>query len=212
MDTKKHSVAEISRRVGYVFQNPDHQIFSSSVKDEILFGLNLRDFSDSEKQERMHEALVTVDLWDQRDLDPLSLGKGGRQKLALASVLAIKPEILIIDEPTTGMDYSGCINIMELINQLHNSGMTIIVITHDMWVVTNYSKRVIVMGDGGILIDDKPEIVFSETDLLTKAFIKPPSITQLGFKLRSKRTVLCEEDLASSISLIQKVNDGHSTI
>jgi energy-coupling factor transport system ATP-binding protein len=195
-DTNKTTIAELSKKVGYVFQNPDHQIFSTTVKEEVLYGLNIRGFSEDEKEKRMFEALKTVDLWDQKEEDPLSLGKGARQKLALASVIAIQPEILIIDEPTTGMDYNGCVNIMELINKLHDYGMTIIMITHDMWVVSNYSKRVIVMGCGGrILLDDIPEIVFQNMEILNQVFVKPPSLTEVGIELGFDRTVLKEEDL-----------------
>ena len=137
-----------------------------------------------EVKKRALEALKTVGLEGYENEDPFSLGKGERQKIAVASVLAMKPDVLIVDEPTTGMDRKASIGMMELIKSLNDAGKTIIIITHDMDIVAQYARRVIVLHQGEILIDGPTNRVFSQPEVLEKTNIKPPQITRLAYKLK----------------------------
>jgi len=184
MDTREVSTAELAKRVGYCFQNPDHQIFSKTVWEEVTFGPKNLGLPEEEVKKRALEALKTVGLEGYEDEDPFSLGKGERQKIAVASVLAMKPDVLIVDEPTTGMDRKASIGMMELIKSLNDAGKTIIIITHDMDIVAQYARRVIVLHQGEILIDGPTNRVFSQPKVLEKTNIKPPQITRLAYKLK----------------------------
>ena len=179
-DTSDMNVSELGKIVGYVFQNPDHQIFASSVKDEVTFGPRNYDLSEEEISTNVDEALEAVYLRGYEDNDPFSLTKGERQRVAVASVLACKPKVLILDEPTTGLDYSQQISMMELLKSLNAAGHTIIIITHSMWVVAEYAHRAIVMHDGAVVMDGKVREVFSQQDELESVGMKLPEIVKLG--------------------------------
>ncbi|MCA1915843.1 ABC transporter ATP-binding protein [Methanospirillum hungatei] len=183
LNTRSHSIHELSRHIGYVFQNPDHQIFSETVFDEVAYGVRLHGFSSSEVTLRVSEALAAVGLSGHESADPFSLPKGDRQRVAVASVLALRPDIIVMDEPTTGLDYRDQVRMMELIRELNQKGHTIIIITHAMWVVARYVHRVIVLKDGQILADDNPRSIFSNEEILAKAAIKPPQITAFSSRL-----------------------------
>jgi len=134
--------------VGYVFQNPDHQLFCRKVSDEVAYGLINLGVSPQQRQIEVTRALETVGLTQYADKDPLFLGKGQRQRLAVASVLAMGPEILIVDEPTTGQDYRMVASIMALLRDLQQQGKTILVITHDMTLVAEHCQRVVTFRAG----------------------------------------------------------------
>lgn len=182
-DTRTQSVAQLAQKVGYVFQNPDHQIFLNTVEKEIEFGPGNLNLTPEEVKHRTETAMEKVGIKHLRDESPLSLSKGQRQRVALASVLAMEPEILILDEPTTGQDYHEAIQIMDLVAALNHRGHTIIFITHDMQLVALYAKRVILMGKGEILTDGTPHEVLSQDALLASTYLKPPQITLLAKSL-----------------------------
>jgi len=185
-DTRKHSIGELSRSVGYVFQNPDHQIFCPSVREEVAFGLRtIGGLSETEIESRTIDALRTVGLEKVADRHPFTLGKGERQKLAVASVLARAPEVLVIDEPTTGLDREGGQIMMEVIRKLHADGHTIIVITHDMQLAADYAERVIVMTEGRVMADGSPEEIFLQPELLRRAALTMPPVAELSLALRA---------------------------
>lgn len=177
MDTRQHSVHDLSRAIGYVFQNPDHQIFCDTVFEEVAFGLRLRGLPFESIVARVNEALAAVGLSGRKDQDPFSLPRGDRQRVAVASVLAGQPAIIILDEPTTGLDYRDQVRMMELVRELNRQGHTILMITHAMWVVAEYAHRVIVLKDGGIRADGTPRMIFADTGLMAETAIKPPQIT-----------------------------------
>jgi energy-coupling factor transport system ATP-binding protein len=179
-DISKDPIAILAQKVGYVFQNPDHQIFMDRVSKEIAFGLKNLALSDTEIEIRTEKALKEVGMLHLKDETPMSLSKGHRQRLALASVLAMEPEILILDEPTTGQDYRESNQIMELVADLNKKGHTIIFITHDMQLVADYAKRVILMGKGEIMFDGPPKEVLYQTELLAKTNLKPQQITEFS--------------------------------
>lgn len=183
-DTKQFSTSLLAREIGYVFQNPDHQLFSSTVEQELAYGLKNMDIEPREIQERINQVLKFTGLEPLRNEHPLSLGKGERQLVAVASVLVLQPKILVIDEPTTGLDWRGIQSLLTLIKNLHDNGTTIVMISHDMEIVAKYAQRVILMANGGILLDGDIKEVFRNTSLLEKAGIVPPQCVRLSLSLK----------------------------
>jgi energy-coupling factor transport system ATP-binding protein len=179
-ETTEQGLRRLGRSVGYVFQNPDHQIFSDTVSDEVAFGPKIRGMEESEIKERVEEALAAVGLEGRGDEDPFGLTKGERQRVAVASVLAVRPEVLILDEPTTGLDYAEQRSMMDLIKSLNKAGSTIIVVTHTMWVVAEYAHRAVVVRDRKIFLQGTVREVFAEEDELHDAALRPPHIVSLG--------------------------------
>ncbi len=196
--TEKQGVFKIGQTVGYVFQNPDHQIFSETVFDEVSFSLRIRKMPEKEIKERVEEALVAVGLEGMEDADPFSMTKSGRQRVAVASVLAARPEVLILDEPTTGLDYSEQRGLMDMVRKLNEEGSTIIFVTHHMWVVAEYARRVYVIKDGRIFLQGTTREVFSHEDALKEAFLRPPHFVQ--FSNRLGKTLLTPEEMLSCMA------------
>src|SRR5215203_1237857 len=179
-ETTEHGLRHLGQSVGYVFQNPDHQIFSDTVFDEVAFGPKIRDMEEAEIEERVREALAAVGMERRGDEDPFGLTKGERQRVAVASVLAVHPEVLILDEPTTGLDYAEQRGMMDLVNNLNEAGSTIIVVTHTMWVVAEYAHRAAVIREGKIALQDTVRNVFAEEDELRDQALRPPHIVSFG--------------------------------
>jgi energy-coupling factor transport system ATP-binding protein len=179
-DTAEMSVAEMGRIVGYVFQNPDHQIFANTVRDELNFGPKNYGLPEHEIAVNVNQALEAVQLRGYEDRDPFSLTKGERQRVAVASVLSCKPKVLILDEPTTGLDYSQQRSMMELFRSLNSAGHTIIIITHALWVVAEYAHRAIVMHKGNAIMDGLVRKIFSRQDDLERVGLRVPEIIKLS--------------------------------
>jgi energy-coupling factor transport system ATP-binding protein len=192
-ETAKQGIQVLGQRVGYVFQNPDHQIFSDTVFDEVSFGPKVRVLREDEVRERVEEALAAVGLGGRGDEDPFGLTKGERQRVAVASVLAVRPEVLILDEPTTGLDYAEQRSMMDLVRRLNEAGSTIIAVTHTMWVVAEYAHRAAVMKDGRMALSGTVREVFVRDEELRDAYLRPPHIVSLGNSLG--HTVLSVEEL-----------------
>jgi energy-coupling factor transporter ATP-binding protein EcfA2 len=178
--TAEYSHRELSRWVGYVFQNPDHQIFARTVAEEVGFGLKMQGEILKTIEKRMAEVLEVVGLQGYEQKVPFALTKGERQRVAVASVLAAQPQVIILDEPTTGLDYRHQRNMMEMLKRLNRYGHTIIIITHSMWVAAEYANRTIVMKDGFILSDGPTRTVFADEARLTEASLCPPSLVRLS--------------------------------
>lgn len=191
--TRQQGVFELGRKVGYVFQNPDHQIFSDTVFDEVAFTLRLRKVDEQKIKEAVAEALEAVGLTGFETEDPFSLTKSGRQRVAVASVLAAKPEVLILDEPTTGLDYAEQCSMMNLVCRLNEHGSTIIFVTHHMWVVAEYAQRVYVVKDGQIFLHGTTREVFSHDQELRAAFLRPPF--HVSFANQLGKTLLTVDEL-----------------
>ena len=185
-DVNRTPSEELIKSIGYVFQDPDHQLFNNSVYDEIAYApRNLR-LPREEVDARVREAakIAGVDeaLFGE---NPFFQVSGIRQRIAIASILSLKPKVIIVDEPTTGQDYRQSIEVMEFLKMLNEKqGHTIIIITHEMEIVAEYAHKVFVMNDGQILLEGTPEEVYSQPEKLERASIKPPQITRLGQKLR----------------------------
>jgi energy-coupling factor transporter ATP-binding protein EcfA2 len=185
-DNKDMSVAEISHEIGFVLQNPDNQLFESTVKDEILYALKNAKIPSDEADERVNKAAEAVGVSDKFEEYPPALSKGDRAKVVIASVLAMNPPILILDEPTSGQDYRGCYQIMDIARRLHEEGRTIIYVTHQMPLVAEYADRTIVLSEAELMLDMATEEVFVKEEELAKTNILPPQITQLANRLRAK--------------------------
>lgn len=182
LNTKKTSISQMVRRVGYVFQNPDHQLFNNNCWDEIAYGPRNIQLPEEEVRQRVSDAARVVGLPEMYFQEhPFFLPKGLRQRVAIASILALQPRVMIVDEPTTGQDTKQSLEIMNFLRMLNEElGHTIIIITHDMPIVASYARRVIAMGQGTVIADGPTELVFSQPDVLAETFIEPPQITQLA--------------------------------
>lgn len=182
LNSKTTSIVQMVKRVGYVFQNPDHQLFNSNCWDEIAYGPRNIQLPEDEVKARVEEAAGVVGLGKQYFTEhPFFLSKGLRQRVAIASILALRPKVIIVDEPTTGQDARQSIEIMDFLRDLNQKlGHTIIIITHDMPIVAAYVQRVVAMGSGQILLDGPTRVVFSQPEVLAKTFLEPPQITQLA--------------------------------
>jgi len=179
-DVRTLPLNRLASDVGYVFQNPDHQIFAATVYDEVAFGPRNFGLSAEETAGRVGAALDAVGLADCGDEDPFLLSKGHRQRLAVASLLALRPRLLILDEPTTGLDYREQRRMMDLIARLWSGGMAILMITHSPWVVAEYAQRGVLMREGRVLFDGPLRALFAEQALLQSAHFRAPEVTRLG--------------------------------
>jgi energy-coupling factor transporter ATP-binding protein EcfA2 len=167
-------------RVGYVFQNPDYQLFAAQVWEEVAFGVRLLGLSSPEVERRVETALTRVHLLDRAQDDPFSLTKGQRQRLAVAGVLALAPRVIILDEPTTGLDHREQRDLLGLVRELHDQGHTVIMVTHSMWAAATYARRLVVLLDGRVLMDGPTRQVLAESELLAQARLVPPAVVQLS--------------------------------
>jgi energy-coupling factor transport system ATP-binding protein len=182
-ETREQGLRQLGQSVGYVFQNPDHQIFADTVADEVAFGPKIRGMEEGDIKERVEEALAAVGLEGRGEEDPFGLTKGERQRVAVASVLSVRPEVLILDEPTTGLDYAEQRSMMDLVKGLNEAGSTIIVVTHTMWVVAEYAHRAAVVREGKVSLQGTVREVFAEEVELHDAALRPPHIVSLGNEL-----------------------------
>src|SRR5208337_1530714 len=172
--------AETARAVAYVFQNPDHQIFAATVEDEVAFGPRNFGLPDDEIRRRCDEALEAVGLQNERQSDPFMLSKGERQRLAVASVLVLRPRMLILDEPTTGLDHREQLRMMALVRDLNRAGIAIVIITHTPWLVAEYARRVVLMRKGAKIFDGGVREFFMQDELLRSSSFRAPEITELS--------------------------------
>ncbi len=180
LDTRKSSVAELSRHVGIVFQNADHQLFSETVQDEIVFGLRNLGFDNEVVKKRLEWALTFFELEKYRNVAPLLLSGGEKKRLCIACVLAWDPEAIILDEPTVGQDYTQKEKLQQMIRMLLTRGRTVIVVSHDIEFVWSLQPRVLVMAGGRILGDGPADTIFSNSDLLEKANVRRPHLVELS--------------------------------
>jgi energy-coupling factor transport system ATP-binding protein len=167
-------------RVGYVFQNPDYQLFAEEVWEEVAFGVRLLGLPPPEVERRVTTALTRVHLLDRARDDPFSLTKGQRQRLAVAGVLALAPRVIILDEPTTGLDHREQRDLLGLARELHTQGHTVIMVTHSMWAAATYARRLVVLLEGRVLLDGPTRQVLAEAECLAQAHLVPPAVVQLS--------------------------------
>ena len=186
-DTRKTDVAALAKNIGYAFQNPDHQLFNSTVGEEVGFSLKVKGISPSEADRIVSETLEIVGLGEYRDRHPFSLSRGQRQKLAVATALVHQPRIMLLDEPTTGQDRRSLEGLLDMMVRLNRQGNTTVMVTHDMDIVAGYATRVIVMANGKIVLDGRPDEVYYDhyTDL-GKLNLRPPTIIDFCRRLQAQ--------------------------
>jgi len=183
VSTRDVSVAKLARNVGFVFQNPDHQLFSETVEDEIAFALKNFGFEEAVIEKQVDWALNLLDITKYRKTSPFMLSGGERKRLALASILAWDPQVIILDEPTIGQDYQQKEKLQQFILQLNAQKKTVIVVTHDVEFVAECNPRVILMSQGKILAEGIAEEILTNQKLVAQASIVPPQITQIFLEL-----------------------------
>ena len=184
-DISQDSIAERSERIGFVLQNPNQMISQTMIFDEVALGLRLRGIEEAEVEECVHEVLKTCGLYSFRNWPISALSFGQKKRVTIASILVLKPEIIILDEPTAGQDYKTYTDIMTFLDSLQKQGHTIVMITHDMQLMLEYSDRCLVVVEGEIIADDKPVTILNQKDLLESANLKQTSLYTLGQKLSS---------------------------
>jgi energy-coupling factor transport system ATP-binding protein len=182
-DTRQFSVAKLARRVGYVFQNPDEQLFTKTVADEIGFGPRNLGYPNERIQTLVEDALQLTQLQGMRSMNPYDLSPTLRKMVAVASILAMDTPILVFDEPTTGQDAASVERLATIIAEMKRRGKTVLTITHDIDFCAENFQRVIVMGGGKVLLDGSAREVFGQEEVLAQTYVDPPQITRLGLRL-----------------------------
>ncbi|MCP3032591.1 ATP-binding cassette domain-containing protein [Halobacillus sp. A1] len=183
MPTNKKTVAQLSRNVGYVFQNPNHQIFEDSVEKEIMFGPKNLGWTEEQIEQKTQFALNLCGLEKVKDQHPTMLNRAQKQLLIIASVIAMDVDVLIVDEPTTGLDFSNSQLVGQVLTNIQKQGKTVVLITHDMNFMAKYAERTIVVNNGKVEVDDMTRKVFTNIERLEKAHLYPPQVTQVAAQL-----------------------------
>jgi len=186
-DTAKNSVQQMSSTVGYVFQNPNHQLFAPSVTAELAFGPTNLKLPPQEITERIAHALEFFDIKQYAEMHPYRLSFPLRKLVGIASVFTMGPKVFVLDEPTTGQDHQTTKVINQLIHRLQDRGSTVICVSHDMPLLADVSKRMIVMWNAKIIADGSAREVFGNTEVMERTHIAPPQITQISLRLKSRK-------------------------
>ena len=181
VDTRDVPVSEIARHVATLFQNPDHQLCKNTVRDEVAFGLELQGVPRAEAVARAERVIERFGL--PADEAPFSLSRGQRQMVALASVVVTEPAVIVLDEPTSGLDYRECMTVMETVREMAEQGSAVIMVCHDMEVVSDFAERLVVMADGCILARGATADVFADAALMARARVTPPQVVELSARL-----------------------------
>ncbi|MFO8068516.1 MAG: ABC transporter ATP-binding protein [Alkalibacterium sp.] len=194
------TAAQLAKRVGLVFQNPNDQIFKTNVLEEVMFGpLNIG-FSSTEAEKAAREALQKVDLESKVKDNPYDLSLSERKLIALASILAMDTEMLIFDEPTMGQDFAGKEKIKAIIEELHKEGKLVLCILHDMDFAAEVFDRTVVLNQGEIILDGRTRAVFSEKNILEKAYLEQPYVTQIAQALGYDDSFIHESELVGFLN------------
>jgi energy-coupling factor transport system ATP-binding protein len=197
------TVAELSRAVGYVFQNPDHQLFCGTVREEVAFGPSNLGIEPGEVQRRADHAMDVMGLSHVRERPPLSLSLGLRRRVSIASTMAMSPQVLVLDEPTTGLDARESGDLLSIVRVLNEEGTTVVLITHEMKIVAEHANRVVVMAGGRVVLDSDARGAFSDLALLRSSKLLPPPVTLLAHRLAPmgvSKEVLTPEEIAFELT------------
>ncbi|GAB4456893.1 MAG: ABC transporter ATP-binding protein [Anaerolineales bacterium] len=198
-DTRHYSVAKLASRVGYVFQNPDEQLFSRDVQTEVAFGPKNLGYPEEQVETLVNEALKMTELSAKRETNPYDLSPTWRKMVAIASVIAMDTPIVIFDEPTTGQDAASVTRIANVIRVLRERGKTVVTITHDIDFCAENFERVIAMAQGRILLDGKANDVLGQEEILAATYVDPPQLTRLGRRLGFEETVRNEAEFLAAL-------------
>ena len=185
IDTKKAKNSMLAKTTGFLFQNPDRQLCTYTVRDEITFGQKALKTGTEEEISKRTEKIIERFGFNP-DEAPFSLSRGQRQRLALASIIAVEPKVMILDEPTTGLDYKECMEIMSAVKELNKNGTTVIMVCHDMELVLDFARRMIVLADGKIEADGKTLEIMRRKEILQKTCLLSPQIIQIALELEEK--------------------------
>ena len=209
--TTDSSVAFLAGMVGYVFQNPDHQLFCTTVDEEVRFGPTNMGHVEDEVVRRADRAMSLMGIGHLRDETPLSLSLGDRRKVTIASVVATRPRVLLLDEPTTGLDSAEVAQLMTLLRRLNDEGMSIVLISHEMRLVAEHVDRIVVLSRGRKVLDSVAHDAFGDLDLLRESKLLPPSVTVLAHRLQDlgvSRRVFTPEQMADELRRLGGTADG----
>lgn len=199
MNTREHAVSEIARKVGMVLQNPEAQLFCMSVESEVAFGPENLGFSKEEVRHLVEWALKVTRLNGLEKRPPASLSLGQKQQLAIASALAMRPEVLVLDEATSNLDPLGAIEVFSTVQNLNKRyNMTIVMVEHRSELIAEYANKVVVMNCARIVFEGSPTEVFRNKDLLKKAGIRPPQVSEVSHILRENGILIDETPVTMS--------------
>ncbi|MDR1418796.1 MAG: energy-coupling factor ABC transporter ATP-binding protein [Treponema sp.] len=197
-DTRTAKASLLARNTGFLFQNPDRQICRNTIREEIMFGLEYALDDGDERERRCDEMLDLFSL--DGSADPFNMSRGERQKTALASVLARRPSLLILDEPTTGLDYRECVTIMEAVSSLHREGTAVLMITHDMEVAADFAVRALVLNRGRLAADGPIRTIMKDRAIMEAASLLPAQIPSLAMALGLDGVFTLDEMYAAASS------------
>lgn len=197
--TTQLKTSELARRVGFLFQNPDRQICCNSVRDELEFGFKAQGALTDEARARV-DAIIDEFGFDP-DAEPYLLNRGTRQLLALASIIVMEPPVIVLDEPTTGLDFRECQKVMEIVARLHREGKTIVMVCHDMEVVGDYAQRIVVMTRGELVAQGPTFQLLRDPEVLRRADLVPPQVAAVSMELVARHPELAGTAVASANTL-----------
>ena len=186
MKYDKDTLLEVRQKVGIVFQDPNDQLFAPTVKEDVAFGPMNLGLSYEEVSKRVDEALELVGMEKFKDKTPHHLSGGQQKRVAIAGIIAMRPEIMILDEPTAGLDPEGVEKVLNILNNLNKEGMSIVISSHDIEMVNEFAQKIFVLNEGKILASGNKEEIFSNKELLKKAHLKTPITTEILYQLKEK--------------------------
>ena len=197
--TTQLRTSQLAAKVGFLFQNPDRQICCSTVREELLFGFRAQGRADVEAEAKV-DAMIERFGFD-GDAEPFLLNRGTRQLLALASIIVMEPPVVVLDEPTTGLDFRECAKVMDVIAELNARGTTVVMVCHDMEVVADYAKRVIAMTAGQVVADGETFAVLRDRDVLARTHLLPPQMVDVSLRLVEDGAVVASSPVALADTL-----------
>ena len=186
MEYDKNSLLEVRQKVGIVFQDPNDQLFAPTVKEDVAFGPMNLGLSYEEVEKRVNEALELVGMEKFKDKTPHHLSGGQQKRVAIAGIIAMKPEIMILDEPTAGLDPQGVDKVLDILNNLNKGGGGGVISSHDIEMVNGFAEKIFVLNEGEILASGDKQEIFSDKELLKKAHLKAPITTEILYQLKEK--------------------------